>query len=138
VPAVDNCEPIVVAALRKDGWLVSNQPFFIGVGKAALYAHIRVYKNDNGVPKEIIVVEVKCFANRHAYLDDLYGAVGQYLVYRKAMRFRQVFEPLYLALPTTAYTTLFQRNVVVATIREIQMKLLVVDFNKEEISSWLE
>lgn len=138
MPAVDNCQPKVVTALRKEGWLISNQPFFIGAGKAALYADIRAFKNDNGIPKEIIVVEVKCFANQRAYLDDLYGAIGQYLIYRNAMSYRQVFEPLYLALPITAYTTLFQRGVVVATINEIHMKLLVVDLDKEEISVWVD
>lgn len=138
MPALDSCEPQVVNALRKDGWIVSNQPFFIGTGKEALFADIRAFKNDNGVPKEIIVVEVKCFANRRMYLDDLYGAIGQYLIYRNAMRSKQVFEPLYLALPTTTYTTLFRREVVVATIREIQMKMLVVDLVKEEISVWVD
>ncbi len=100
---LDRCHQALVAGLEKDGWQVSSHPFPIVVpSHRPLLADIRAIQDTN----EILIVEVKCFPKET--LDELYTAVGQYLVYRNLMRKMEIPYPLYLAVPAGAYHRLIQ------------------------------
>lgn len=135
MPARDVCEPQVVAALEKAGWVVTNQPYTIGLNRVEYaYADLRLrYVRDS---RSIIVVEVKCFATATTYTDDFYHAVGQYLTYRAILRLKGVDEPLYLAVPLHFYDEITQRAVMQSVITDAKISL-VVDLDDEEIVSWI-
>lgn len=82
MPALDQCEPQVIRALQKAGWVVTHQPLQIRVSRnEAVYADLRLIQP--AVKQTIIIVEVKCFAGKRSLLDEFYHAVGQYIVYRE-------------------------------------------------------
>jgi XisH protein len=62
MPAIDQCEPAVINALQKAGWVVTHQPLFLRLDShEAIYADLRLqHQQDN---QAIIILEVKCFAD---------------------------------------------------------------------------
>ncbi|MCU0514999.1 MAG: hypothetical protein MUE40_20785 [Anaerolineae bacterium] len=84
----------------------------------------------------MIVVEVKCFPENRSLLDDFYQAIGQYQVYRNALKSLQPSMPLYLAIPHSVYDILLQNEVIRATLEEIRLKLVIVNLEKEEVALW--
>ncbi|HLA44256.1 MAG TPA: element excision factor XisH family protein [Aggregatilineales bacterium] len=135
MPAVDNCEPQVVRAMEKDGWQVVRRHYLIrlGKGRGAVYADLRLQKDE----AQILIVEVKSFERRGSQMDDLYQAIGQYMVYQKALALAGQREPLYLALPETAFRRLRVHDAIQATIQDAKIKLILVDISREEVVEWV-
>jgi hypothetical protein len=135
MPAVDQCEPQVIRALDKAGWQIMNRPYSIKlVGRRGyVFADLRLRSHD----QEIIVVEAKCFADPDGWLEELYRSIGQYMLYRNALRLRELPQSLYLTVPTRAYQQLFLLPAVQATVNEAKIKLIVIDLDREVIVSWL-
>lgn len=127
-------KPQVIRALEKAGWRVASRPVYIKlVGKRGyIYADVRFERAD----EQIIVVEVKCFTHVETWLEELYRAIGQYLLYRNALYLQNVDYPLYLTVPLTAYNRLVQWPAVQATIQDARIKLIVVDLEREEVAKW--
>jgi hypothetical protein len=137
MPAVDQCEPQVIRALDKAGWRVVIQHLAIRLeGKRLVYADLEIHhKSDQ---RELLIVEVKCFPDTRSALDEYYHAVGQYMLYRNALRLAGDLSLLYLAIPITIYSTLFHSAAVQATLQEAKIKLIVIDLDREEIVLWLD
>lgn len=137
MPAIDQCEGQVVRALEKSGWLVTHQPFAIRINKSRagyVYADLRLRQKTNN--QRIIVVEVKCFASTRTQLDEFYQAVGQYISYRNALTINDMQLPVYLSVPSSIYATFFQIPLIATVVADAQIKLIVVDLEKEEIIRW--
>src|SRR5262245_27567850 len=132
MPALDSCHQQIVNALNKAGWDVDPKPVFIRTPEISIFADIQA-EYSNGYPKEIVVIEVKCFVDERNDLDELYRAIGQYVIYRNILRERQIDLPLYLANPVHVHERLFKKKVVALSRSEIQMKLIVIDIDREEI-----
>jgi hypothetical protein len=136
MPAIDVCEPAVIRALEKAGWVVVDHPATIHLGRGKgnfIYADLRLRRHDSN--QTIIIAEVKCFTR--GLLDEFYHAVGQYVVYRNVLRLNNIATSVYLALPQHIYDTFFQRAFVQATLDDIHMKLVIVDLEKEEATEWI-
>ncbi|HRF95984.1 MAG TPA: element excision factor XisH family protein, partial [Aggregatilineales bacterium] len=69
----------------------------------AIVIDIRANYGLNGQSRQILLVEVKCFADSSEYTRDLYVAIGQYVVYQAMLNELKNSTPLYLAIPLTAY-----------------------------------
>jgi len=140
MPALDYCHQQVVRALRKNGWEIDPRPYFVRIEGLTLFADIQAHRrtSDNGQIQQIIIVEVKCFTDQRSDQDELYRALGQYLLYRSALRARGISSPLYLAIPTLAYLRLFSKSLVLDTVREAGIKLIIVDVDREEVVEWLD
>jgi hypothetical protein len=52
MPALDHCQPAVVRALEKAGWLVIDQPLTIRnvIGRRHIYADLRLKHRQTGLP----------------------------------------------------------------------------------------
>lgn len=136
MPAIDNCEPQVINALQKVGWIVTQQPFAIRINpKELVYADLHL--SHNQLDYAIIVVEVKCFSDNRSHLDQFYHAVGQYLIYRQILNLKPMKVDLYLSVPSTIYQTFFKRISVQAVIDEIAMKMVIIDLEREEVIEWI-
>ena len=134
MPAIDRCEPQIVRALEKDGWAVIKRHMLIRLGgNRNAFADLQVRKGIN----QILIAEVKCFTASPLQLDEVYNAIGQYQVYRNALRLKHRDEPLYLAIPGYAHMRLAAQPSVWATIQEAMIKLIVVDLVQETIIRWL-
>jgi hypothetical protein len=138
MPALDRCHPIVVRALEKDGWTVAPRQQELYVSKRhILQIDIKATRQQNGTSRSLLFVEVKCFANRGDETTDLYIALGQYLVYRSLLKQKNIQADLYLAVPITAYESVFKR-MGRAAVSENRIKMIVVDLEGEVITQWLE
>jgi XisH protein len=137
MPVIDQCEPQVVAALQKAGWIVTHQPFPIRISREeGVYADLRLRHTDD--KQTIIVVEVKCFSEKRSVLDEFYRAVGQYMLYRNAMTLKHIDVPLYLSVPFDTYSRFFNRDMIQAVIQDAKISIIVIDVGREEIAQWLD
>ena len=126
----------MVNALRKDGWTVTHDPLKVGWRGRRL-------KVDLGAEKllaaerdtEKIAVEIKSFIGA-SEMADLYLALGQFILYRKALRRVEPERKLYLALDTVAYQENFGDDEGEALRAEEDIKLIVFDQETEEIVKW--
>jgi hypothetical protein len=84
-----------------------------------------------------MIVEVKCFPETVSALGELYTAIGQYLIYRSLLRRANITDPLYLAVPSTAYEGILQ-EIGMPVVNEVRIKMIVVNLDDEVIKQWLE
>ena len=137
MPALDSCHPQIVRALEKTGWVVLPKPFTLPSPINNLFVDIQARRPTQNGGSEIIVVEVKCFADDSFDMHELYVAIGQYLVYRDLLQQMTVPRSLYLAIPTKAYYGIFRPLAAVIMIRN-QMQLIVINLDTEEVVEWVE
>lgn len=132
MPAIDQCHQQVTHALHKAGWAVDAKPYVLRLTSGRrLFVDIKAQHDQN----EIIIVEVKCFADNQ--IEELYTAIGQYLVYRNLLQRLQIHRQIYLAIPVTAYYGIVD-ELAIEVIREAKIKLIVVDIDNEVIEQWKE
>jgi hypothetical protein len=125
-----------MSAMRKDGWTITHDPLKVRWKKRDL-------KIDLGAEQlvaaekdsEKIAVEIKSFVGAND-LDDLYHAIGQFILYRKALRVVEPDRTLFLAIPEEAYALLFRDAEGESLRQEENIKLLVFNKATEEIVLW--
>lgn len=135
MPATDSCEPQVIRALQKEGWKVLEQHYhiYLGINKGSVYADLLIQKAE----KQLLVVEIKCFADQRSLMDELYHGIGQYLIYRTALELKRLAEPVYLALPTHAYARLVKHDAIRLTLEGAKINLIIIDMDQQEIEQWI-
>jgi hypothetical protein len=82
-----------------------------------------------------IVVEVKSFISP-SLMKDFQNALGQYILYRDILQLSNKNYDIYLAIRNTIFETFFQRNSIQAVIELHQIKLIVFNNEREEITLW--
>ena len=135
--AKDKFHNAVKIALEKENWIVTD-PLRLE------YAKDERVEIDLGAERilaaekigEKIAVEVKSFLNDSA-LADFHTALGQFLNYRLVLEEIEPDRILYLAIPIAAYQSFFQRELPKASVKRHQVKIIVYDPVKEEISKWI-
>ncbi|MGB3188623.1 MAG: XisH family protein [Limnoraphis sp.] len=136
MPAKDLYHDAVKKALIKDGWVITDDPYFIKYEDAELYADLAAEKPIAAERQgEKIVVEVKSFVGK-SLMYDFHGALGQYIVYRNLIQLTEPEYTLYLAIDDLVYEGFFQRKSIQAIVNTNQLLLIVVDIGKEEIVEW--
>ena len=138
MPAIDHCEPQVIRAFEKEGWRLIEKPFFMRTGHRIVLADFSAAKGVNGDKRQIVVTEVKCFADRQQDMPNLYTAAGQYMFYRHVLDTNNILVPLYLAMPMIVYQRLVQDPVVLRVFRKIRIRFVLVDLEKAEIEQWID
>lgn len=136
MPRKDLYHDVVVAALEKAGWTVTDDPLHLAFGGQDLYVDLgaeRLLGAERGNVR--IAVEVKSFVGKSA-IYDLQNAVGQYNVYRDVLAEGRSDRLLYLAVPRRTYRHVF-KNEFGRTIAQRQRLLLVVFHEKEGGLEWL-
>lgn len=137
MPAKDLYHDRVKNALIKDGWTITDDPYFIKYEDAELYADLAAEKPLAAERQgQKIVVEIKSFVGK-SLMYDFHSALGQYIVYRKLIQLTEPEYKLYLAVDDFVYGEFFQRKSVQAVSNENHLMLIVVDMEKEEIQQWI-
>lgn len=112
MPARDAHHNAVRNSLIKEGWLITDDPFVIVFKGLRLYADLgaeRVIAAERGTHR--IVVEVKVFSGLSP-VTELEKTVGQYGIYRTALKRTEPERKLYLAVPEDIYQDFFLRDAV--------------------------
>lgn len=136
--AKDKFHNAVKQGLEKENWRITHDPLKLE------YAVDERVEIDLGAERilgaekaeEKIAVEVKSFLNDSA-LADFHTALGQFLNYRLVLEEIEPERTLYLAVPITAYESFFQRELAKASVKKYQVKIIVYDPVKEEITLWI-
>ena len=127
----------VKTALVKDGWTIVADPYKIRYEDAELFADLAAEKpiaaERDG---ETIVVVVKSFLGASP-MQDFHQALGQYILYRDLISLTEPKYYLYLAIKESTYKNLFLLSFSKAVVEENQLKLLVMNMEKEEILLWI-
>ncbi|MDB5331801.1 MAG: XisH protein [Phycisphaerales bacterium] len=137
MPAPDAIHDAVKAALVRDGWTITADPFLIQYEDVTLFADLgaeRPLAAERAGQK--IVVEVKSFLSPSP-MRDLETALGQYEIYRGFLEITEPERNLYLAVSTTVYENVFARNAIQMILKRYRVAIIVVDLNDEEIVSWI-
>lgn len=134
--AKDKVHDNVVNALKKDGWTITHDPFKVLWKKRKLYVDLGAEKLIAAEKdSEKIAVEVKSFIGAND-LDDLYQALGQFILYRKAMKLAAPERILFLAIDTLAFRQLFDDEDGESLRADEAINLLVFDRQNEEVVLW--
>ena len=135
--AEDAIHDAVTAALAKDGWTITDDPYTIEYEELTLFADLaaeRPLAARRGGSQ--IVVEIKSFSGPSP-VHDLKLALGQLDLYRAFLELTDPQRKLYLAVPDVAYNKFFAQKAVQALVARYALSLLVIDVAREEVVQWI-
>jgi hypothetical protein len=128
----------VRTALEKDGWTITDDPLKLEwrEGQKVLIdlGAEKLVIAEKGARK--IAVEVKSFLS-DSEMQDLYQAVGQFILYRKVLKNAEPDRELFLAIRAAVYQSLFADAEGEAFRAEEEIKLLVFNAKSKEIIKWI-
>ncbi|MDZ7958516.1 MAG: XisH family protein [Aulosira sp. DedQUE10] len=107
MPAKDVYHNVVIIALEKEGWLITDDPFKLKCGTKDLYIDLGAEKliaAEKGQQK--IAVEIKSFLNTSP-VTDLENALEKFILYYDILEEQGSDRILYLAIPYRTYTEIF-------------------------------
>ena len=136
--AKDIIHEAVKMALIKDGWIITDDPYTIEYNDEFVYADLaaeRIIAAEKGHEK--IVVECKSFL-KLSPIQDFKEALGQYIMYLPLIAKQAPEYRLYIAIDTDTHQSAFQRQIVQFLVQLHHIPLIVVDFEKQEITQWID
>jgi hypothetical protein len=134
--ARDKVHQQVVNALKKDGWTITNDPVMVPWRTRRLQVDLGAEKLIAAQKDaELIAVEIKSFSGTND-LVDLYHALGQFVLYRKALQKADPQRTLFLAIDEEAFVQNFDDAEGETLRADEDIKLLVFNKQTEEIIQW--
>ena len=138
MPAKDIFHDCFKAALLKDGWQVTHDPYNLKVGKKDLFIDLGAEKllaAEKGSQK--IAIEIKSFVSP-SEIRDLEVALGQYVLYQNVLARIEPERILYLAIRESTFIKLFEQEIGQMLLENQVLKLLVFNPETEEIARWID
>ena len=135
--AKDIFHDLVKEALINEGWSITHDPYKIVLGRRRGYI-------DPGAEREImaaqknnekIAIEIKSFVS-NSDLDAFEDALGQFLIYWKALKANDAERTLYLALPLGFYNRFFDDAFFLDVARSFDVKMIVFHETEPKIEKW--
>lgn len=124
-------------ALERDGWEITDDPLRLVVGRRSVYVDLgaeQLIGASRGTVR--IAVEVKSFVGT-SEVQDLEGALGQFMLYERVLRREQPDRELWLAVPSRVWNGLFREALGELLLEDGGLRLLVVDAKHEVIERWI-
>jgi hypothetical protein len=124
-------------ALVRDGWTITDDPFYILYKGTRAYADLAAEKPmaaQKGERKN--VVEIKVFGTPSP-MTELERAVGQYGIYRTFLRRLSPERELFLAVAQDIWQDFFLKPAVQDIIADHQIAILVFNPETEEVTQWI-
>ena len=137
MPRKDKYHVAVRLALEKDGWVITDDPLTLQVGRRDIYIDLGAERVVIAAEKkgEQIAVEIKSLLGK-SYFVDYYQSLGQFLVYRFALQSIQSERELFLALPRAAYEEFREIELFQNVWIEFSVNLLIFDEKENRIVAW--
>ncbi|TRU27574.1 MAG: fatty-acid synthase [Microcystis aeruginosa Ma_SC_T_19800800_S464] len=147
MPKRDKIHQIVKKALIQSGWQITDDPYVISYGERFLFIDLGAEENDNineinsrviGAKQgeKIIAIEIKEFTTPSPIVE-LEQAIGQYTLYQLLLKQVEPNRELYLAITTKMNEEIFSEPIGQLVIQELNLKLIIIDTNKEKIVQWI-
>lgn len=136
--AKDKYHEVVKLALEKEGWLITHDPYRIALGKRRGYIDLGAEKVLIAAEKENekIAIEIKSFS-APSDLDAFENALGQFVIYWKALTIKEPDRVLYLAMPKGFYLRFFDDPFFIAIAKDYHVKMLIYNENNITIEEWI-
>lgn len=138
MPAKDIFHDCFKAALIKDGWQVTHDPFTLKIGKKDLFIDLGAEKllaAERDTQK--IAIEIKSFVSP-SEIRDLETALGQYVLYQNVLMRTEPDRILYLAIRESSFIKLFEQEIGQILLDNKVLKLLTFNPEMEEITRWID
>ena len=137
--AKDKYHALVRLALENAGWTITHDPYKILLGKRRGYIDLGAEKGIIAAEKdnEKIAVEIKSFIS-DSDLDAFEDALGQFLIYWRALRQKEPERLLYLAVPRSFYDRFFDDVFFVETARDFNVRMIVYNQQDALIEQWIQ
>jgi hypothetical protein len=139
MPAKDIFHESVKVALQKDGWTILREDWYIEVDSMGLAVYIDLAAQkfiEAEKDGQRIAVEIKSFVN-DSNMTAFQKALGQFLVYVKAVKTQLLEWTVYLAIPVDIYNVFFLRfKFIREMIEEYDLKLIVFNPDTKEVVLW--
>jgi XisH protein len=123
-------------ALERDGWTITDDPLRVKSGEVKgeidLGAEKIIGAEKDG---QKIAVEIKGFTSPSP-VADFEDAYGQFGLYRWILRKEKSDRQLYLAIPTFAFDSIFQRPLILEIVETEKINLLIFNHLTETIELW--
>jgi len=137
VPSKDVYHDTVVAALKSDGWTITDDPLHISFGGKDAYVDLGAECPIGAVKGgQRIAVEIKSFVGP-SDMRDLEVALGQFCLYREVLAEIDAERTLFLAVPLYAWKGLFSAPLGQLVIQRYQLRFLVFDEQQRRIIQWI-
>jgi hypothetical protein len=127
----------VRTALEDEGWVITDDPLYVKVGKIPMLIDLGAEKligAERGGEK--IAVEVKTFS-MSSFITSFYEAVGKYIVYREALLELDSDRTLYLAVPHIMFEEYGSEPLVARVFAVNKIKIIIYEPQSHVITSWL-
>jgi hypothetical protein len=134
LPAKDRYHDAVARALIKEGWTITRVQVPVEVDNRQLLIDMEAIK---GVERLVILIEVKGFENMRSPMAYFADTMGQYILYRTALKMTGVSNPLYLTVPQEAYSGVLAESLPHQVLIDEYVNLIVFDIKAEEIREWI-
>lgn len=134
--ARDKYHDIVIRALEKDGWTITDDPLKIDTGDRTIQIDLgaeRIIGAERGGEK--IAVEIKSFLGLSP-LNDFYNALGQFNFYQLALEKVEPNRVLFLAVPHLTYNSFFNETLTKEAIKRFNVRVFVYDIRQSSIIKW--
>lgn len=136
MPARDVYHDAVKAALIKDGWTITHDPYTMAFGQRAVFVDLgaeRVLAAEKG--NEKIAVEIKVFQGA-SDIRDLEIALGQYVFYRSLLTRFEPGRQLFLAVPESVFVSTLDEPIARPVLDDLSVSLIAFDPQEEKIVIW--
>lgn len=136
MPQRDAFHDTVRTALEHDGWVITNDPLVLPVGRHNLFVDLgaeRLLAAERR--EERIAVEVKSFIGR-SEVADLEQAIGQYVLYRGLLRQSDPGREMILAIPEAVYDALLTSELGHVARTEINLAMMVFSPEEKVVRQW--
>jgi hypothetical protein len=87
--------------------------------------------------EKAVFIEVKSFHESESPVEMLTHALGRYMPYRMALDAVGDSSALYLAIPQSAYSGIFNEPVGLMAVNSVSMQIVVYDAEAEVITQWI-
>jgi XisH protein len=136
--AKDRFHAQVKAALIKDLWSITHDPFSIQISEAVRLQIDLGAENTIAAQRERekIAVEIKSFI-ADSDISEFHAALGQYLNYVQALEDKEPDRVLYLAVPIETYSDFFQLSFIQKSLKRHAINLVIYDPIEAEIKQWI-
>jgi hypothetical protein len=138
MPAKNIYHDAVVAALKADGWTITDDPLTLSIGDRDLFIDLAAEKFPIGAEKngEKIAVEIQSFLNP-SEVRNLQEALGQYVLYRIVLVHQQPDRPLFLGVPREVYNGILSEPLGQLVLTDLNVRVLVFDQTRREVVRWI-
>lgn len=117
--------------------MITHDPYTLPTGRRNLYVDLGAERLIAAERRgESIAVEIKCFL-QDSEMADLEDALGQFVLYRAALRRHDPLRKLVLAVPLDAFASVWADDVGRDVAEDEKIVLLVFDPKEEVITRWV-